>query len=191
MGLLPVSALKNWLYCPRSVYYQQVLGLKTPPTAKMREGKAAQEVLERLETRRTLARYGVADRERVFHARLSSERLGLSGCPDLLLVASSVVSVVEFKLTAAEPNDSHWVQLAAYAVLVEDQRHDTVDQVVLYRVPDEAVFAKRFHDGWRSRLNQLLEEVRRCVESARIPEACSDSGHCVDCEYANFCADVW
>lgn len=191
MNLLPVSALKNWLYCPRSVYYQQILGLKTPPTEKMREGKAAQEALERLETRRTLARYGVADREREFQVQLSSERLGLSGRADLLLVASEVATVVEFKLTGAEPDETHWVQLAAYAALVEDQRHEVVDQVILYRIPDEAVFAKRFHAGWRNRLNQLLGEVRRCVETARMPERCSDAGRCADCEYANFCGDVW
>ncbi len=191
MDPLPVTALKNWLYCPRSVYYQQVLGLRPPSTAKMREGKAAQEILERLETRRTLARYGMADCEREFHVQLSSERLGLSGCPDLLLVACDTVSVVEFKLTGVEPDETHWVQLAAYAALVEDQRDKTVDQVILYRIPDEVVFAKRFHDGWRTRLKQLLDEVRRCVQFGRIPEPPCVSRRCTDCDYANFCADIW
>lgn len=189
--VLRVTGLKNWLRCPRLLYFQEVMGLDTPPTVKMKEGKQAQEELERLDKRRTVGRYGVDRRERIYGRQLRSERLGLTGCPDLLLEGPASVTVVEFKLTAADPASTEWLQLASYGVLVEDVMGKPVDQVMVYRIPDEAVFRHAFHDGWRRRVAEVLAAARSVREGRVIPEAPEGGTVCRSCEYINFCGDTW
>lgn len=191
MSTLPVRALSEWLYCPRQPWFQHCLGLPSIQTPKMAEGLAAQDAFERLEVRRTLCRYGLEGRQRVFRPLLVSEALGLAGQPDLLLVSPSAIAVVECKLTSSEPRDSDWLQLAAYAMLVEDLRHIPVDQVILYRLSDDAAFPRPFTDKWRERTRFLIGSLHCAIRDGLDPGPTTEPARCHSCTWANFCADVW
>ncbi len=189
--LVRVTDLKQWGFCRRIVYYQSVMPGVGKPTFKMEEGRKAQEVLERLETRRTLRRYGLESARREFGVWLSDEKLGLTGKADLLLVGEKIGSVVEFKLTSGEPGENHRLQLAGYAMLAEATRGVRVDRALLYRIPDERVFALAIGQGLRERVREAIAEIRRIREQAWFPAPTPVRGRCVECEYANYCADIW
>src|ERR1035441_8406425 len=102
MDLLPVTELRQWAYCPRVVYYHQLMPGAGQMTYKMKEGLRAQEVVEGLEMRRTLREYGLEGAAREFGVWLSDERVGLTGKVDLLLRGERFAAVVDFKLTSGE-----------------------------------------------------------------------------------------
>ena len=79
MSAVPVTDLKQWSYCPRVVYYHRVLPGAGQPTWKMREALEAQEMVERLETRRTLCQYGWEGATRQFGVPLADEKSGSQG----------------------------------------------------------------------------------------------------------------
>jgi CRISPR-associated exonuclease Cas4 len=112
MDLLSVTDLKQWSYCPRIVYYHQVMPGVGQPTYKMKEALRAQDMIENLEMRRTLKEYGLDDAERNFGVWLTDLALGISGKIDLLLKGKTEASVVDFKLTSGEPGENHYMQLA-------------------------------------------------------------------------------
>jgi CRISPR-associated exonuclease Cas4 len=68
-------------------------------TVKMERGKEIEVRLDALEARRTLRRYRLAEGERRYHVWLSSDRLGLSGKLDLLIVTRDGCYPVDFKHT--------------------------------------------------------------------------------------------
>lgn len=183
--------MKNWLYCRRQVYFAEGLGLNPTATYKMREGREAQNEVERLEVRRTLERYNLSGRERLFGKRLWSDTLGVAGNPDLILRGDEKAAVVEFKLSEREPGAPEWLQMGCYAALVEEQMGLSVDWMFGYRIPDGEVFPAAYNDGWRRRVIEVLEEVRACVglqlDPGRVEEPC----RCEGCTYANYCGDVW
>lgn len=189
--MLRVTDLRQWEYCRRVVYYQRVMPGVGKATYKMAEGLAAQDMIERLEARRTLGRYGWLGARRETGVWLEDERLGLAGKADMLLVAGGEAAVVEFKLTSGEPGPNHWMQLAAYGVLVESKLSLLVKELLLYRIPDDAVFARVFDDARRVRVCETLGAIRGMVESQEIPSVAADHVKCHECEYANFCGDVW
>lgn len=191
MTPLPARALSEWLYCPRQPWFQHCLGLIPLQTGKMREGLTAQARFERFELTRRLRQAGLDDRTRIFRPLLVCEDLGLSGQPDLLLAAPSRVAVVECKLTAADPRDSDWLQLAAYALLVEAVRQTEVDQVLLYRLSDDSVFPRAFTDKWRVRTREILAAVHSAIRDGLDPGPVSDRSRCPACTWINFCADTW
>src|SRR5437016_2602247 len=117
---LRVNDLKQFEYCPRIVFYNTVMPVERKSTIKMERGKEIELKLDALEARRTLRRYRLAEGERQYHVWLSSDRLGLSGKLDLLIVTPDACYPVDFKHTRDRPRRNHVLQLGGYAVLVED-----------------------------------------------------------------------
>jgi CRISPR-associated exonuclease Cas4 len=191
VDLIPVTSVKNWLYCPRQVYFVEACGLEAPPSWKMREGQLAQQERERLEERRSLFGYGLRDRKRLYGLRLASNSLGIAGSPDLVLEGGGQAAVVEFKLTAGDADPATWLQLACYAALVEEVRRVPVDWIYAVRLSGENVGRKPYTGVWRARIREVLAGIRTCVDRQVDPGPCSDPAKCADCPYRNFCGDRW
>jgi len=194
--LITIGDLKNWGYCPRVVYYRRFLPGAAVATYKMKAGIAAQDVVERLEVRRTLARYGYESQKgnsviRKFGLWLVDEELGLSGKVDVLLERWDDGAVVDFKLTSGEPGENHRLQLGGYALLVEAKMDIRVPVGFLVRIPDEKVFEVPIDADLRERVRVGLASMKRMIETEWYPEATEVRGRCRDCEYANYCGDVW
>ncbi len=191
MELIPVTELKQWVYCARIVYYHRVMPGVGQATYKMKEAVRAQEMIESLEMRRTLREYGLDGAERQFGVWLTDERLGLSGKLDLLLKGEDESAVVDFKLTSGEAGENHFMQLAGYAVLVEAALGQRVGLTFVYRIPDNRVFPVRITPVLRERVEHVLKRIRRIEETQELPEPTTVRQRCAECEYANYCGDIW
>jgi CRISPR-associated exonuclease Cas4 len=191
MSQVPVTDLKQWAYCPRVVYYHRVLPGAGQATWKMREALNAQDLIERLETRRGLGEYGWEGARRRFGVWLADEGAGVSGKLDLLLERGGEGAVVDFKLTSGEMGDNHRMQLSGYATLVEACCGLRVETAFLYRIPDDRVFAFAVTAAWKARVAEAVSAIRELERTAWCPEPTMVRPRCADCEYANFCADIW
>ncbi len=191
MKAIPVTELKQWGYCGRIVYYHRVLGGVGRPTYKMSEAVRAQEIIERLELRRALREYGFEGARRRFGVWLEDETVGLSGKIDLLLERENEAAIVDFKLTSGEPGENHKYQLAGYAVLAEARLRIQVARAFLYRIPDDRIFGIDVGAEERDRVAEAVRMIRVVEEQQIFPEATKVRGRCAECEYANYCGDVW
>lgn len=191
MDLISVTDLKQWAYCERIVYYHRVMPAVGKPTFKMREAVAAQDLVESLEMRRGLQAYRFEDAQRRFNVWLSDETLGLSGKLDLLLAAPGRVAVVDFKLTSGELGDNHRAQLAGYSMLAEAVLGVPAERAFVYRIPDNRIFAVEITTELRQAVVSALDAIRRMCEVQWWPPPTPVRARCVECEFANYCADVW
>jgi CRISPR-associated exonuclease Cas4 len=191
MDLIPVTDLKQWAYCPRVVYYHRVMPAPAHPTYKMKEGLAAQDLIESLETRRKLREYGLDGARRRFGLWLENGELGLAGKIDLLLEADDEIAVVDFKLTSGEPGRNHRLQLAGYSLLAEAVSGFPVRRAFLYRIPDNRIFAESVTEELRQAVKTAATDIRRMGDTQFCPDPTEVLGRCVECEFANYCADVW
>ncbi len=117
---LTATDLKQWAYCRRIPYYHYVVPVSFARTYSMERGRNVEGAVAALERRRGLRRYGLERGERRFGEWLRSERLGLSGKLDLLIVTARACFPVDFKDTEGGVRYNHRVQLAAYALLAEE-----------------------------------------------------------------------
>jgi CRISPR-associated exonuclease Cas4 len=191
LDLIPVTDLKQWTYCERIVYYHRVLPAIGKPTFKMREALAAQDLIEGLEMRRKLNTYGLEGARRRFGVRLKDEPLGLSGRADLVLEARDQVAVVDFKLTSGEVGDNHRAQLAGYSLLAEAACGLPAQVAFLYRIPDNRVFPVEITTGLRERVLASIAAMRVMAEAQVCPAATAVRARCRECEFANYCGDIW
>jgi len=189
--LLPlrVNDIKQYLYCPRVVYYQYVMPVERKITHKMDHGKMEHLEVDRLEKRRKLLEYGLDQGERHFHVHLHSERLGLSGTLDLLLVSSRGYFPVDFKYSLGTPGLNHKYQLAAYCLLTSERFETWVRTGFLYMIPGKRIYPVNITDNVVLHLKRVMGAIRRMIREERMPLRNRSRGRCVDCEYRKFCAD--
>jgi len=188
---LTVTDLKQWAYCPRIPFYRYVLPVERPVTYKMERGKVVQAAVEALERRRGFRAYGMKEGERLFGVWLHSKRLGLSGKLDLLIRTPEACYPVDFKDTEGRLRQNHRVQLAAYALLVEETFKKPVPQGFVYLVPRKEVIAVPIEEADRNHAARMLDEIRQMIALERMPEPTPVRIRCETCEYQNYCADIW
>lgn len=184
---LVVSDIKNYMYCRRTVYFAHFLPGQRPTTYKMQEGKLShQEVVER-EERRSLRAYKLEHGEREFSVMLQSDRLGLSGLLDMVIVRQSEAIPVEFKNSTGRLGMNHRYQLVGYALLVEERYGKPVRRGFVYFIPLKRAQEVIITPNMRRYVTRLLREMREMLRGEVLPPATGQQGRCVDCEYRRYC----
>ena len=188
---LNIVDLKQYLYCPRKVYFTYVMPVDKKPTFKMNYGKIIEEKIDRLETRRTLKRYRLLQGEKYFHVPVKSERLGLSGEIDLLIRTQNNLYPVDFKFVRGFPYKSHLYQLAGYALILEDMYLIEISTGFIYFIPDERIFTIRIKKELKMSCLKVIEEIKAMILNESMPPATPFKRRCLECECQNFCRDIW
>lgn len=188
---LRVNDLKQYVYCPRVVFYQYCMPVDKKTTWKMEQGKIAEAEIDELEKRRKLREYRLTEGTRKFHVWVQSPRLGLSGKLDLLIDSPSGLYPVDFKLTTGQPHRNHIFQLCGYALLLEDCYGRPVEKGFVYLIPQNDAVVFDLTEELKAQTKAVLDEMRRMIEKESMPPPTSVQNRCVDCEYRNFCGDVF
>jgi len=214
---LRVSDVRHWTFCPRVLWHRMMTPVGVRETPKMELGRNAEAAIARLEKRRTGRRYGLGRAQRKFGVVLESRRLAVRGVCDLVLevpeshelwprfktAPSGLVRVpvktprklypVDVKRTEGGVSRHHTLQLAGYAILIEEQEGlpaGSVSTGFLYLLPADEVVAVPLGASEREGFERSLQEIRAMLERERFPHPTRHRGFCPQCEYVNFCGDV-
>ncbi len=191
---LRVTDLKQYEYCKRIVYYQYCLPGVRPVTYKMTAGIAEQDRVAGLEERRSLRAYGIASGERHFNVSVRSDKLALNGQIDMVIETSDGghphLLPVDFKLSRREPGRHFKLQLACYALLLEEDRGLPVHTGAIYLILTKKVIQVPITQRLRDDALRYLLEIRTLLQAQRMPPPTLQRSRCVDCEFRRFCNDV-
>jgi len=188
-----VTDLKQYVYCPRILYYHTCLPRVRPTTFKMRAGIASHAQAENRERRRTLRAYGLEAGQRHFNVPLVSERLGMRGEVDL------VIEVMDDRQKQAIPVDYKFsrkvgrhfqLQITAYAVMLEDAWGLPVGRGFLYLIPRRQAEEVRITSHRRAALDKALRAMNEILHHERMPAPTKYRARCLTCEFRRFCNDV-
>lgn len=194
--LLEVTDLKQYVCCPRIVFYRYCLPSIRPITFLMEEGIRQHDLEEDREARRSLRNYGLKEGERFFRLSLQSVTLGLKGCLDLAIISSphdtveKEAIIVEYKHSEQKAGSHFKLQLAAYALLLEEAWNIPVKQGFVYSIPLRSVEMIAITPQLRKKVIRTIEDIRRIVEYEMMPEPTKGQARCVTCEFRRFCNDV-
>jgi CRISPR-associated exonuclease Cas4 len=194
--LFEVTDLKQWTYCPRVPYYRYCLPEIRPITDLITAGIASHRDEGTREERRSLRNYGLSTGERAFDVPLRSQALGLRGRLDLAIAVpdrstpEAEAVVVEYK-DSEKPAGPHFkLQLAAYALLLEEAWGLPVRRGFIYSIPLRTAEIISITPALRQKVRQALDAMRAAVNGERMPPAPASRRPCVSCEFRRFCNDV-
>jgi CRISPR-associated exonuclease Cas4 len=98
--------------------------------------------------------------------------------------------VVEYKLSEQKAGPHFILQLAAYALLVEEAWGLPVHRGFLYSIPLRKAEPIAITQPLRRKVIQTVQQIRHIVESEIIPSPPNSLRRCVTCEFRRFCNDV-
>ncbi|MBK8903483.1 MAG: CRISPR-associated protein Cas4 [Anaerolineaceae bacterium] len=187
-----VIDLKQYVYCPRILYYHTVLPQVRPLTYKMEAGIAAHTQTEQKEKRRSLRTYGLQQGERQFNVPLYAPELYLSGELDMLIETATELIPVDFKQSKQE-GEHFRLQLLAYGRLLNaicNPQQKTIRRGFLYLIPSRQAVEVSFTPALQRKFDKAMAQLHLIAEGQQMPEPTKKSGRCVDCEFRRFCNDV-
>jgi CRISPR-associated exonuclease Cas4 len=195
-----VTDLKQWVYCPRVLYYHVCLPDVRPVTYKMQAGVEAGRDEEGRESRRSLRAYGLEEGRREFNVPLVSDRMGLRGVVDMVIwldgtcpcasAGKGEVIPVDYKLS--EIAGIHFkMQLVAYGLMLEEVSGLTARRGFLYSIPRRKAEEVPLDKRMRDRLAATLDAMHRMLRYETMPEPTPQRAKCVTCEFRRFCNDVF
>jgi len=194
--LIDVTDIKQYVCCPRLVYYRYCLPNIRPLTYSMEVGIEAHQQEDEREVRRSLRTYGIEQGERLFHYPVASLTLAMKGKIDLVLVVPSweaserELVVVEYKYSEQKAGPHFKVQLAAYALLLEDALHIPARRSFLYSIPLRKAEAVPITTALRKKVQGITEEIKQLMVGEQMPEPTKAQRRCPTCEFRRFCNDV-
>lgn len=191
--MITVSDVKQYLFCPKIVYFDHVLHVPKPPDQKLQAGKEEHDSITAREKRRKGALFydPELDRaEKMFRVALESSTLGLRGVLDYLLIAGQEYIPVDYKFGFSHSGNvhlNHKYQLAAYALLVEETFKAPVKRGFIHYSRDRANVRVDLGDEIRRRTTKTVREICRIIEEEIEPAGTKNPGRCTDCEYSRYC----
>lgn len=191
---LQVTDLKQWTYCPRVVFYRYCLPRIRPITYSMQAGLQAHGEVASREERRSLHAYGLEAGERFFDVALTSERLHLTARIDLVIRTQTQQGeegvVVDYKLSERQAGSHFKLQLAAYAMMVEEAWGIPVRRAFLYHIPQRQAEAIPITPSLRQKVETTIAAIHATIAGEVMPMPPTRLGPCVACEFRRFCNDV-
>jgi CRISPR-associated exonuclease Cas4 len=188
-----VTDLKQWVYCPRILFYALCLPDVRPTTYKMEAGIEAGQDEEGREARRSLRAYGLTEGRREFNARLVSDRYGLRGMADMVVwierPGAEEVIPVDYKLSSV-PGEHFKMQLTAYGLMLEELSGLPARRGFLYEIPKRRAEKVALDKRARDKLLATLDAMHRMLRSETMPPPTPNRNKCLACEFRRFCNDV-
>lgn len=187
--MVTISLLKQYIYCPRVVYYETCTPGVRPRTYKMQAGNEAHDRERERAARRTLTAYHIPKGERYFDVRLLSSRLKLSGLIDEVVLTPDEAIVVDYKL-ASWAGENHLIQLGAYSLMVEEAFHLPVHRGFIYLLNPRRFESVLIDEALRNSVMETLKSIDRIRLYEYMPPPIDQPNKCASCEFRRFCNDV-
>jgi CRISPR-associated exonuclease Cas4 len=188
--LFTITDLKQFVYCPRILYYHACLPNIRPVTYKMQAGIDSHESERKRALRRSLTMYDELSGTRHFDVAVQSVELGLSGQIDEVVETDDGKLIpVDYKL-ARKAGHHFKVQLAAYAMLLEATFESQVKFGFLYLLLSRKTERVSITPKLRSEIMQALDTMHQIVDTETMPVPTQWRQRCSDCEFRRFCNDV-
>ena len=186
-----VTDLKQWVYCPRVLYYHMCLPNVRPVTYKMKAGTEAGLAEEGREVRRSLRSYGLKEGRREFEVPLHSSTLGLRGKPDMVIWLDEPHEVIPVDYKLSEIAGEHFkLQIVAYGIMLEEISGYAAKRGFLYSIPQRKAEEVKINKHVRDKFETALTEMHRILRYELMPEATPNRNKCLACEFRRFCNDV-
>jgi len=175
VSFVSVTDIKQYVYCPRIVYFDRVLHATPIFGSQQEESKELHEEYVKKELRRKDAVYYSPEfvgAEKLLFTSLSSSALGLQGNVDCIIktVRGEYVPV-EYKNMISNMGKvcmQHKYQLVGYALLVEDYFRTVVKRGVVNYIPEALILQFEITPTMKSYVKRVLGHIKRIIRDEEL-----------------------
>lgn len=191
---ITLTDIKNWVYCPRIVYYNRVLRVKPLIGSVQEAGKK----IHKEEIARILRRKGIEKWERKIYVlkerevELYSQRLRLKGIIDLIVMNEyGEIFPVEVKYMKSNKGRiwlDHKLQLTAQAMLIEEKYRKPVKRAYIIYYVEQKTLKTRITKRDKELIERIIRKILNIIEKEEEPKTRTPKSKCTGgCGYAWIC----
>lgn len=189
MILNPVD-FKNFIYCPRQVFYKYIHQIETEPTEKMIRGKIIHMEYLYLEKRRKLNRYNLENMKKIFEYRVFSSKYGISGIVDMVFLGDGSVYPLDFKTSKNAYLDGYKLQVYAYSLALSDNFKRLSEFGFIYFINTGEILKVYYDTEIKEKYYYVRSQIEKMLSDEIFPQGADERDKCCNCEYLNYCSDV-
>lgn len=186
---LPINLIRQYCFCPRIPYFQELLKLNTSKPEWVKQGEELHVRQEKLFKHRTLKRFNLVQAEQKFNVFVSASDLQLHGMIDSLLFGDEEIYPIEFKLSGYKPTKGQILQLTAYAMVAEHQYKLTCKKGFILFENKGTTHSIDFKPDDKERVVMIRDTILENLEKSYFPDSPATPAQCTQCEYLNHCND--
>lgn len=188
---LPINYLRQYVFCPRIPFYRLTGNITPPMPLWVTLGKKYHIDREKLLKKRffkTLEKEFVIQ-EVIYSQKVEGKNLQLHGTIDALVITPNSYIPIEFKMSAKKPMPNHLIQLAGYALCLEEMFYKKISHGYLISEKRAKIFRINIDEELRQKVYNTLANIIQDVESGLKPDSNAKPSKCAQCEFINFCND--
>ena len=122
--------------------------------------------------------------------RLDSNNLQLKGIVDKVEIYEDCYVPIELK-TGKMPKDGMWpghrIQIAAYAMLIEEKFKTNVKEAFIYYLDAKETRQISINPFMKEEIMNLVKEVQELLKTHELPNYCENKNKCVNCGLRETC----
>jgi CRISPR-associated exonuclease Cas4 len=186
---IPVNILRQYIFCPRIPYFTEVLGITPEKPLWVDQGQHFHKVQIDLNKHRKLKRFGLSEAKTEYNVVLNSQKLGIHGVADIILITQDSVFPVEIKISFSPFYKGHVLQAIAYGVMAQEKYSRNFSTAFIMHSQKGEVKSFAFNKQWDDLLAKTVKGLREIITSGLMPDSSASLPQCGQCEFLNFCND--
>lgn len=184
---LPVNLIRQWMFCPRVVYYQELLNVKIQYPLWVRQGEEHHILENELFKRRNLSRFKLSEGKKIYNQYLKSDNLKLHGVSDMIIENKDQIYVVENKCSFKVTKGSIF-QTVAYSMLAEEFFNKKSSTAFITTLKNQ-VTVLSIDQEMRQKVLNIRDKIYKMLDASIKPFSSANIHQCGQCEYINYCND--
>ena len=187
-----VSDMMGYLFCPRFVYYQNVMKISENEHRRALVNKGRDIHKLKLVQNKDYLRKKIGAVDKALDVYMASEKLRLVGKVDeVLFLSDGTAAPLDYKYAYWEDKiyKTHKYQQALYALLIMESFDIKVDRafLVFIRSKNKLIglpISQEIYD----KAKIMLDEIFAIINMSYCPKASGSQRKCEDCAYRNLCS---
>lgn len=185
------SDIKNYIYCPRIIYFKRVMCVE-PILGKQQSYGKLRHIKEIFnESRRKGSYKGISSKRKLFNYRIVSDRLSASAVIDCVIEnEDGSFVIIEYKNSISNNGkvySDHKYQLTFYALLLEDVVKQTIDKGFINYLQDNKVVKVEITGSMKKYVSRLILLIKNDIEKEKLRPIQVNRKKCYGCGYMHIC----
>ena len=189
MYKLPIHLIRQYLFCPRVVYFLEVLSIPKVSPIWVKEGEDYHKSQEKLFKRRTLSRFNLENADFWQNVNLSYSDLNFYGICDALIISDTNIYPVEIKLHGQKPTKAQKMQLIAYGILAEKIYKKEFNLGFICFDKNAKTIPIEVTKTQKNELQEIVNKIIQLIKDEKLPYSNAEDEKCTQCEFLNYCND--
>jgi CRISPR-associated exonuclease Cas4 len=185
-GFISSTSIKHYAYCPKIIYFENVLHLNERKTESMEYGKEVHDeaivatLIPKFKALKVFKEVYLESRELKFVAKVDY----------IVLTKFNEYIPVEVKWSSHEFGKikfDHKIQLISISILIEKCYKTIVKRGVFYYTQEKKIYTLPILEEDKARVIKMIEKIWKIIKEEKEPEAEQPIAKCRNCGFKAYC----